>query len=59
VSPDDCADEALNQLTSTDVRQLPVLDNDRKLQGLLRRRDILKWLQLETDVDSVSGTIRS
>jgi Zn-dependent protease len=59
VSPDDCADEALNQLTSADVRQLPVLDNDRKLQGLLRRRDILKWLQLETDVDSVSGTLRS
>lgn len=50
VSPDDCADVALTQLIGTDVRQLPVLDDQGQLQGLLRRRDILKWLQLEADV---------
>ena len=50
VSPNDCADEALSQLIGTDVRQLPVLDEAQELQGLLRRRDILKWLQLEADV---------
>jgi Zn-dependent protease/CBS domain-containing protein len=50
VSPDDCADVALTQLIGTDVRQLPVLDDQGQLQGVLRRRDILKWLQLEADV---------
>jgi Zn-dependent protease len=57
VSPDDCADEALKQLMGTDVRQLPVLDGEKDLRGVLRRRDILKWLQLETDVStgSLSG----
>ncbi len=50
VSPDACADEALTQLMGIDVRQLPVLDSNGSLQGLLRRRDILKWLQLQDDV---------
>jgi len=54
VSPDDCADEALKQLMGTNVRQLPVLDDEDALRGLLRRRDILKWLQLETDVSAGS-----
>lgn len=54
VSPDDCADEALKQLMGTDVRQLPVLDGEKDLRGVLRRRDILKWLQLETDVSTGS-----
>jgi len=41
------AGEALDQLTSCDVRQLPVL-NEGRLVGMLRRRDILKWLQLHS-----------
>jgi len=51
VSPDDCADEALNQLMGTDVRQIPVMSSDHELQGVIRRRDILKWLQLQSDVN--------
>lgn len=46
MSPTEDADEALRKLQRRDVRQLPVLENGR-LNGLLRRRDILKWLQLQ------------
>ena len=46
ISSDDCANEALNKLRERDVRQLPVLRNG-ELAGLLRRRDIVKWLQLQ------------
>jgi Zn-dependent protease/predicted transcriptional regulator len=45
VTPDEDAAEALNKLVQRDVRQLPVL-RDRQLVGMLRRRDIIKWLQL-------------
>ena len=41
------AAEALSKLRQRDVRQLPVL-RDGNLTGLLRRRDIIKWLQLES-----------
>ena len=40
------AAEALDKLVRSDVRQLPVLRDDQLL-GLLRRRDIIKWLQLQ------------
>jgi Zn-dependent protease/CBS domain-containing protein len=46
VAADAAADEALNELTARDVRQLPVLQ-DGALVGLIRRRDIVKWLQLQ------------
>ncbi|MBK8904858.1 MAG: site-2 protease family protein [Anaerolineaceae bacterium] len=46
LSPPKDASEALQKLQQRDVRQLPVLENGR-LAGLLRRRDILKWLQLQ------------
>lgn len=41
------ASEALEKLTRRDVRQVPVVDNGR-LVGLLRRRDIIRWLQLQS-----------
>jgi CBS domain-containing protein len=47
-SPDEDASQALEKLSSNDVRQLPVL-SDGELVGLLRRRDIIKWLQLHAE----------
>jgi CBS domain-containing protein len=45
VGPEVDAADALDKLAARDVRQLPVLDNG-SLAGCLRRRDIVKWLQL-------------
>jgi Zn-dependent protease len=50
VNPDEDASRALDQLAGRDVRQLPVLREGR-LEGLVRRRDIVKWLQLQSDVN--------
>lgn len=47
VSVREDASEALARLTRRDVRQVPVLE-DGRLVGLLRRRDILKWLQVRS-----------
>lgn len=44
---EDAAD-ALNKLMQRDVSQVPVLSNGH-LAGLLRRRDIVKWLQLQSE----------
>jgi Zn-dependent protease/CBS domain-containing protein len=46
IGPEADASAALNKLQTRDVRQLPVMDNG-SLAGCLRRRDIVKWLQLE------------
>lgn len=45
-TPNEDADEALRKLGARDVRQLPVVRGD-ELAGLLRRRDIMRWLQLQ------------
>jgi Zn-dependent protease/predicted transcriptional regulator len=42
------AAEALRKLSRKDVNQLPVIDGNH-LIGLLRRRDIVRWLQLHSD----------
>jgi len=49
VSPGDDVAEALDKLTQNDVRQLPVVRGG-ELVGLLRRRDIIKWLQLHSEL---------
>jgi Zn-dependent protease/CBS domain-containing protein len=49
VGPDDDASEALNRLVRRDVRQLPVVSQGRLL-GLVRRRDIMRWLQLHSEL---------
>jgi predicted transcriptional regulator len=45
IPPDEDAADALSELSNRDVRQLPVMQNGR-LVGVLRRRDIVQWLQL-------------
>lgn len=47
VKPQDDATEALNKLMQRDVRQLPVI-REGKLVGMVRRRDIMRWLQLHS-----------
>jgi len=49
VRPEEDAAEALQRLQQQDVRQLPVIANGT-LQGLVRRRDLLRWLQLESEL---------
>jgi Zn-dependent protease len=49
VAPEEDAVQALEKLTSRDVRQLPVV-HDGELIGLLRRRDLVKWLQLHAQL---------
>lgn len=50
VAPDEDAADALNKLMQRDVRQLPVVRGG-SLIGLLRRRDIVKWLQLHSELN--------
>jgi Zn-dependent protease/predicted transcriptional regulator len=44
VTPDEDGADALNKLAQNDVRQLPVVRGN-ELVGLLRRQDIVRWLQ--------------
>lgn len=46
VTPRDDAADALNKLIQRDVRQVPVMQ-DGHLVGMVRRRDIVRWLQLQ------------
>jgi len=48
VGPNDDGAVALDRLTQNDVRQLPVV-NGRFLVGLLRRRDVMQWLQAHAE----------
>jgi CBS domain-containing protein len=49
VTTEEDAAEALNKMMQRDVRQLPVIQ-DGRLVGLLRRRDIMRWLQLQSEM---------
>jgi Zn-dependent protease/CBS domain-containing protein len=49
VTPREDATQALDALNRRDVRQLPVIQ-DGHLVGMIRRRDILRWLQLQSEV---------
>jgi Zn-dependent protease/predicted transcriptional regulator len=50
VRPEEDAAEALNKLTARNVGQLPVTQDD-KLVGLLRRQDLVNWLQLHSELN--------
>lgn len=46
LSPDDEAQQALQQLAEEGYDQIPVVDHG-ELRGLVRRQDIMKWLKLQ------------
>jgi Zn-dependent protease len=48
VRPQEDVTDALNKLMRRDVSQMPVMENGR-LVGLLRRRDISRWLELQSE----------
>jgi CBS domain-containing protein len=49
VTPREDAMDAFQKLTRRDMRQIPVVQNG-KLIGMLRRRDILRWLQVRSEM---------
>ncbi len=49
LSPREDAMEAFQKMASKDMRQMPVVQNG-KLVGILRRRDILRWLQIQSEM---------
>jgi Zn-dependent protease/predicted transcriptional regulator len=51
VKADEDASDALDKFNRRDVRQLPVLQ-DGRMVGLLRRSDIVRWLQLQQGAHS-------
>jgi Zn-dependent protease/CBS domain-containing protein len=55
-TPDEDAAEALNQLMQRDIRQIPVM-RDGELLGLVRRRDIIRWLRLSSDEGEREGVL--
>lgn len=55
VTPGEDGGAALDKLGQNDFRQLPVL-NGSGLVGLLRRRDIVKWLQTHGELSRDRGT---
>ncbi|MEO8355201.1 MAG: site-2 protease family protein [Chloroflexota bacterium] len=51
VTPDQDVAEAFDRLQRLDLRQIPVILNNR-IVGLLRRKDVVRWLQLRSDFGS-------
>ncbi|MEA3407577.1 MAG: site-2 protease family protein [Chloroflexota bacterium] len=54
VGPDEDAADALQKLINNQVRQLPVME-DEKLVGLVRRRDIVRWLEVTGEAERGLG----
>ncbi len=48
-TPHEGVTQAMNDIAAHDVRQMPVVQ-DGHYMGVLRRSDIVKWLQLHTDM---------
>lgn len=58
VAPEDDASAAMEKLIERDVRQLPVVRPGAfggDLLGLLRRQDIMRWLQIHSRNKSIGG----
>ncbi|MFP3896174.1 MAG: site-2 protease family protein [Anaerolineales bacterium] len=54
VTPNEDAAEALHKLARSEVRQLPVVEGG-ELVGLLRRRDIVRWLEVTGEMEAPFG----
>jgi Zn-dependent protease/predicted transcriptional regulator len=53
--PDEPATHALAALGRRQLNQLPVVDAQGRVQGLIRRQDVLRWLALHGDPDLRRG----
>jgi CBS domain-containing protein len=51
VTPDQDVAEAFDQLQRRKLRQIPVM-RDHEIVGLLRRKDIIRWLQFQSELKS-------
>jgi Zn-dependent protease/CBS domain-containing protein len=49
VAPEEDVTDAFERLQTKDIRQLPVVAGDR-IVGLLRRKDIVRWLQFQSQL---------
>jgi Zn-dependent protease/predicted transcriptional regulator len=49
IAPEEEAAEAFQRLQSEDIRQLPVV-KENKIVGFLRRKDIIRWLQFQSQL---------
>ena len=49
ISPEDDAADAFNRLQEKNIHQMPVM-TESKIVGLLRRRDIVRWLQFQSQI---------
>ena len=49
-APEEDAADAMDKLMQRDLRQLPVVTRDSQFVGLLRRRDIMRWMQVHMQV---------
>ena len=54
LSPEDSANEALSLINQNAIRQIVVMD-DQEFYGLLRRRDIVRFLQIQSDEFNQNG----
>jgi len=53
IAPHEDASEAMDRLLQRGLRQLPVVRENCEFLGLLRRRDIVRWIQLQQEVRGV------
>ena len=54
-TPDEDANQVFTELATKDVNQLPVVQ-DGRLLGMVRRRDLLRWLQLQQQGKELGST---
>jgi len=54
--PEEPATQALTTLGQRQINQLPVVDGQGRIRGLVRREDVLRWLAVHGDADLRRGT---